>query len=176
MYKVYEISNYTQSKYPEGGIVVSESYYGFDDDCSILGIDNLKDSGNYYFELGLSFQKNGEEYTDCAELNIFTEGKDTFMNLYYSSRQQYVTYKKIDSLPKQVQQYLQKQGIRIGLPQKAISSAKAIIYSQPNIFTKMYLIKGDIITVLEEKEGWIKIEYEGKKLITGWVKKEDVKE
>ncbi|MDR1225478.1 MAG: hypothetical protein LBK47_01085 [Prevotellaceae bacterium] len=57
----------------------------------------------------------------------------------------------------------------------AITTEKSIIYSEPDKPTKMYLIKGDIVTVLEEKEGWIKMEYEGKKMITGWIKKEDTK-
>jgi hypothetical protein len=29
--------------------------------------------------------------------------------------------------------------------------------------------------VLEEKDGWLRIEYEGKRLVTGWIKKEDTK-
>ena len=54
-------------------------------------------------------------------------------------------------------------------------SEKAIIHSFPNIPTGMYLIKGDMVIVLEEREGWLKIEYEGKKkVVTGWIKKEDV--
>jgi hypothetical protein len=56
-----------------------------------------------------------------------------------------------------------------------VVSSKSTIYAEPDKPTKMYLIKGDIVTVLEEKEGWIKMEYEGKKLITGWIKKKDTK-
>lgn len=57
---------------------------------------------------------------------------------------------------------------------KEVIATKSIIYSEPDVSTKMYLIKGDIVTVLEEQNGWIKIEYNGKKLVTGWVKKQDV--
>jgi hypothetical protein len=39
----------------------------------------------------------------------------------------------------------------------------------------MYLVKDDVVTVREEKEGWLRVEYEGKKLVTGWIKKEDTK-
>jgi hypothetical protein len=56
-----------------------------------------------------------------------------------------------------------------------VVSSKSTIYSEPDKPTKMYLVKGDVVTVLEEKEGWIKMEYEGKKLITGWIKKKDTK-
>jgi uncharacterized protein YgiM (DUF1202 family) len=38
----------------------------------------------------------------------------------------------------------------------------------------MYLIKGDVVTILEAQNGWIKVEYEGKKLVTGWIKNQDV--
>jgi hypothetical protein len=61
-----------------------------------------------------------------------------------------------------------------GKPQQ-IAVDKSIIYSQPNKPTKMYLVKGDVVTVREEKEGWLRVEYEGKKLVTGWIKKEDTK-
>jgi hypothetical protein len=156
-------------------------YYGFYDDCDLPHIDSLKQSGIYYFAVDKSDFENEQKRAvsmrnACEELNIFTVGNDTLMNIYRSSNQQYITYKKLDSLPQNVHDYLRKKGIRKNLQQKKILSDKAIIYSQPEIPTKMYLIKSNIITVLEEKEGWVKIEYEGKKLITGWVKKEDIKE
>jgi hypothetical protein len=54
-----------------------------------------------------------------------------------------------------------------------IVSSKSIIYSNPDKPTKMHLVKGDIVTVQGEKDGWLLIEYEGKQLVTGWIKKED---
>jgi uncharacterized protein YgiM (DUF1202 family) len=38
----------------------------------------------------------------------------------------------------------------------------------------MYFIKGDVVTVLEKQNGWLKVEYNGRRLITGWIRKQDV--
>jgi len=99
-----------------------ESYktnFGFYNTCELPSLVSLKQSGTYYFEV-VSSDFADEETTkvnmqnSCAQLNIFTEGKDTLMNIYYSSRQQYVTYKKIQTLPKNIQEYLEKIGIKLG--------------------------------------------------------------
>lgn len=63
----------------------------------------------------------------------------------------------------------------VEMKQKPISSKKAIIYSLPNIATKMYLLKNDTIEVLEQKNDWVRMNFYGKKLISGWIKKADVK-
>jgi hypothetical protein len=99
-----------------------ESYktnFGFYNDCELPSLDSLKREGTYYFEVD-SADFADEETTkvnmqnSCGQMNIFTDGKDIMMNIYYSSRQQYVTYKKIDALPANVQEYLQKKGIKRG--------------------------------------------------------------
>lgn len=54
---------------------------------------------------------------------------------------------------------------------KMISLTKQSLYSSPNIKTKMYLVKGDKVEILEEKDDWIKILYKGKKDITAWIPK-----
>lgn len=51
---------------------------------------------------------------------------------------------------------------------------KTIIYSSPNSPTKMYLLKGDEVEIIKEKDEWLKIRYYGKKTIEGWIKKSDV--
>lgn len=63
----------------------------------------------------------------------------------------------------------------VEMKQKPISSKKATIYSLPNIATKMYLLKNDTIEVLEQKNDWVRMNFYGKKLISGWIKKADVK-
>ncbi len=57
---------------------------------------------------------------------------------------------------------------------KGIKPSKSLINSIPNKPTKMYLIKGDEVEILEEKGEWLKIRYYGKKTIEGWIKKSDV--
>jgi len=56
----------------------------------------------------------------------------------------------------------------------SISVNKSIVYSSPDIVTKMYLEKGNEVEILEEKGEWLHIiRYYGKKIIEGWIKKED---
>ncbi len=86
------------------------------------------------------------------------------------------------SLKKAVSQFIDHNGkdnrnyIKeyLNLDVKEVVVPQSLIYSKPNERTKMYLIKGDVVTILEEKNKWIKIEYAGEELITGWIKKEDV--
>jgi hypothetical protein len=116
--KLYEITDYSKSSYPEGSITIAIKIYGFYDSCELPSIDSLKQSGAYYFEVDSS--DFADEATtkvnmqnNCAQMNIFIQGKDTLMNIYYSSRQQYATYRKVDALPKNIQEYLQKKGIKL---------------------------------------------------------------
>ena len=55
-----------------------------------------------------------------------------------------------------------------------ISILKSKIYTSPAIATKMYLVKGDEIEILQIKNQWLKIRYYGNKTIEGWIKKSDV--
>lgn len=81
--------------------------YGFYDSCGLPSSESLKDSGKYYFELDSStFADETGSKIDinnaCSELNIYMEDKEIRMTIYYSSRQQYTTYKKVNTLPKNV--------------------------------------------------------------------------
>ena len=51
---------------------------------------------------------------------------------------------------------------------------KVFLHTTPNKSTKMYLLKGDEVEIIEEKDEWLKIRYYGKKTIEGWIKKSDV--
>ncbi|MFC0186147.1 hypothetical protein SAMN04515674_12374 [Pseudarcicella hirudinis] len=51
---------------------------------------------------------------------------------------------------------------------------RAIIFSEPEVKTSMYLIKGDEVKIVKEKGGYLKIYYFGKNRIEGWIKKTDV--
>ena len=57
---------------------------------------------------------------------------------------------------------------------KIIAAPKALLYGSPNDSTKMYLLKGDAVEILSEKEKWYKISYYGSKKIDGWILKSDV--
>ena len=98
------------------GVDIDTSYFGFYESCDLPSLDSLKQGGAYYFEVDSSDfadeearKINGTQ--NCAQLSVFTEGKDTLMNIYYSRRQQYATYKKVNRLPKNVEDYLKKKGV-----------------------------------------------------------------
>jgi hypothetical protein len=55
-----------------------------------------------------------------------------------------------------------------------IQTLKQPLYSEPQIKTKMYLIKGDKVEILEEKDDWLYILYKGKKDIKAWIPKSAV--
>ncbi len=57
---------------------------------------------------------------------------------------------------------------------KEITRTKTIIYSNINKKTQVYLLRNDLVEVLEEKGDWLKIRYYGKKTIEGWIKRSDV--
>jgi hypothetical protein len=57
---------------------------------------------------------------------------------------------------------------------KSIKSTKAVIYNEKLIATKMYLIKGNDVDIIEQNDDWLHIRYYGKKTIEGWIKKSDV--
>ncbi|MHC1702735.1 MAG: hypothetical protein AB9846_02395 [Tenuifilaceae bacterium] len=100
------------------GVDIDTSYFGFYNSCELPNLDSLKQSGANYFEVdSRDFTDEATTlanmYNNCSQLSFLIEGKDTLMNIYYSSRQQYVTYRKVHALPRNVQDYLEKKGIRI---------------------------------------------------------------
>lgn len=57
---------------------------------------------------------------------------------------------------------------------KTLKIKQSKIFNDKKIVTKMYLLKGDIVEVVEEKDEWLKIRYYGKRMVEGWIKKSDV--
>jgi hypothetical protein len=55
-----------------------------------------------------------------------------------------------------------------------IKTQRQPLYKKPNIKTKMYLIKGDKVEILEKKDDWYYILYHGKKDIKAWIPKSAV--
>ncbi|NDV45667.1 hypothetical protein D0T49_01200 [Paludibacter sp. 221] len=83
------------------------AYYGFFNSCNLPDIRSLRDNGNYYFMVD-SLDFEDEEHREvnmqnaCAELNSLIIEGDTLINIYYSHNQQYVIYKKVNSLPEKI--------------------------------------------------------------------------
>jgi hypothetical protein len=115
---MYEVTDYSRSSYPNGGITVTVKKYGFYNSCELPSLDSLKQSGTYYFEVDTSnFVDRETENINinnaCGELSYSVEDEDTLMTVCYNSRQQYATYRKINTLPKNVWAYLEKKGIKL---------------------------------------------------------------
>ncbi|RZT96594.1 hypothetical protein EV201_1235 [Ancylomarina subtilis] len=110
--KVYDVTDYTSAGYPEGGITISANLYGFYSKYDLPSIDSLKQSGKYYFEIDPEDLEEGESFeSECGEVEIYKEGDETMMNIYYSNSQQIAIYLKVDELPIKIQKYLKKKGI-----------------------------------------------------------------
>lgn len=161
-----------------------EGFLGFQDSSAYnikrINISNLKNSGKYYTELSSVDEKGNAKVPDFSTPEIVELTENTLWVNYGKIS----IYEKLDKLSAIDISLLYKRGEQdkrsylkeyLDIDVKEIIAIKSIIYSEPNIPTKMYLIKGDIITVLEEQDGWLKIEYEGKKVVTGWIKKQDVR-
>ena len=170
----------------EHGIVDLYFTYGFCDELKLKSINDLKDEGYYYFEVEeWNFDKENREkdgtYSGIQANVIQMEDDKNSFQIYDSARPgQRGTYKRIDQLPSKLARVLKSKNIVINTPTQSskpkflIKSTKSIIYKTPNIPTKMYLIRGNEVEVLEQKGNWLRIRYYGKKTIEGWVKKEDV--
>jgi hypothetical protein len=92
--------------------------YGFYNSCELPSLDSLRKSGVCYFELDSSDFVDKEStniniHNACSELNFIVEGKETRMNVYYSSRQQYATYKEVKTLPHKIRRNLKKRKIKL---------------------------------------------------------------
>ena len=95
-------------------------------------------------------------------------------------------YKRVEKVPdyvllslKQNKEHWKKYLDFIEHKELIIRVEKSRIFSTPNQLTKMYLVKGDEVEVVEEKEQWLRIRYYGngatsRKIIEGWIKKTDV--
>ena len=69
-----------------------------------------------------------------------------------------------------------KEFDEIYMQPKQIQPKKQPLYKTPPEKTKMYLIKGDKVEILEEKDDWLYILYRGKKDIKAWIPKSAVED
>lgn len=163
---------------------LTESKEGFQNDDSgnndSININSLREDGKYYTVIDMKYvNKNGwihrpnyltPEYFDCDGESMSINGG------------QLIEFSKIKRLPGSALKVLYNKGkfdnmdyIKkyLKIDAKEIKVKKSLIYSEPGSATTMYLIKGDVVTIIEEKDNWIKIEFLGSKLIKGWIKKQD---
>ena len=55
-----------------------------------------------------------------------------------------------------------------------ITKSKATLHSSFSVPTKMYLLKGDDVELIDREGDWLKIRFRGKRVVDGWIKKSDV--
>lgn len=112
----------------------------------------------------------------------YNEGDDLLI-FYYNKRNTFervsginpsptngVEYQRVLSPPDFVQEFIKK------IKKEKLRKVERKTFINNSFFkdTIMYLLKNDEVEILEEKSGWLKIRYYGKKTIEGWIKKSDV--
>ena len=177
------------------------TYYGFwdtlpDETSHPKHIKDLKQTGKYVFfydhliENDKSGNKSG--YDKFGNLYQITrecqwaindelpEGlPPTTLTLHFGKDPD--VYRKVDKIPDYVlislrknkedwQRYLDFMEHK----ESKVTQLKAFIYTIPNQQSKMYLLKGDEVEILETQDDWLKIRYYGSKTIEGWIRKTDV--
>jgi hypothetical protein len=118
-------------------------------------------------------QLNGNiKHTGPDYYQINPEKGNDFLGWSHSNSQRLVYYNRVIT-PKPFLINFYKKIAKSSF--KKINNAKSIIHSTSMKLTKTYLIKGDEVEIIEEKEDWLKIRFYGKKTIEGWIKKTDIK-
>jgi len=146
-----------------------------------ININQLQREGDYYVFARIEHVgENGVVKFPFYQVASYFECEENSLTIAGNNPSEYI---KIERLPSSALKLLYNRGKKedkdyiekyLDIKVKEVQVNKSIIYSEPGTATKMFLIKGDIATVLEEKGEWLKIEFLGKRLVTGWIKKEDV--
>lgn len=170
------------------------SYFGFWDsgrhnDEEPKNLSQLEKSGtiiSFYDDLGTAYDRDGNliKVTRRCWLTLNEDSDDPIpgvLRFYYKGTPD--VYTKIKRIPNDVLIALKKKpkywktySDFVGMVQKPINVTKATIFKYPaaNQPTKMYLIKGDIVEVLRQEKGWVKIRYYGTSVVEGWLKSSDL--
>lgn len=168
------------------------SYYGFWDNNTKdpVRITDLATSGEnirFYDHIGESYDSLGNllqqtrgfwmSYNEEEEPNH----EPALLRFYFGRGTTPDIYKRVKELPRFIIQSLREHRnewhkFELFMEMKPIRVAKAFIYIVPRKASKIYLIKGDKVEVLEDKKEWYKIRYYGAKITEGWIKKSDVEE
>ena len=173
-------------------------------DDEINKLSDLKNRGNmmHFYETNIEAPNDSIKYFESARSSGFAsyngigtdeyeqphKGQPNYLLFNFNGRD-YEYYQQCTHLPNYIVQSLLKQNrkdwqkVRELLPYdyKIVRVPKTTIYSQPNVLTRMYLLKDDVVEVTEEKGEWLQIKYYIEKknkdtgrTIEGWIKKSDV--
>lgn len=166
-------------------IMTSEIVIGFLDynpnEFGKINYKDLKSQGDYYVELFKGDMNQDSvfrasyfltpDYDGCNDEGLYIQARDM------------IEYTRLDSLPSLAIRYLYQEGKKaerdyiaeyLNIKVAEVIVEKAVVYSSPNEPTNMYIVSGDVPTILKDKGDWLKIEYLGSRLVTGWILKSDV--
>lgn len=139
-------------------------------------------------KLDFFFEKNIDEFIhrfDDNDINIVSgiERYKKFVNVYpyskYTKNKYLIIINKLSKLNlEKEKRYLEKVVFDNGILSKIVLD-KAYLYNSNSSKSNMYLIKGDKVTILDEKidesgKKWYLINYKGKKDINMWLKSDAI--
>jgi hypothetical protein len=166
-------------------IMISEIVIGFLDynpnESGKISYKDLKPKGDYYVELFKEDMNQDSVFTSSYFLTPDYDGCDD-EGLYIQARHM-IEYYRLDRLPSLAIRYLYQEEKKVersyiaeylNLKVAEVIVEKAVIYSSPNEPTNMYMVSGDVPTILKDKGDWLKIEYLGSRLVSGWILKSNV--
>ena len=188
------ISIYDDDEYAT--IRFKEIYFikkGLEDKKNISGKDaytkDFEESSKYFITVNKGQTAHLDSYyKEWSDLrfrsNYFYEFNPRVTMVIFNLKDHYFHY--IERLPKTALKMLYERCREdsidyikqyLGIDVRNIISGQSIIFDSLEVETNMYLIEGELITVLGEQNDFLKMEYEAddKKIISGLIKKEDVK-
>jgi len=181
MNSLYFVFNSTSNKlnFPLGESI--EGFQSIDSgNIDSININSLKDDGMYYTIVDKKYiHANGWIRRPDYLTPTYFECDGELMSI---NGGQLVEYEKISKLPIDALKKLYYRGKRdnrdyikdyLGIIVSEIRVTRSRVYSEPNKPTITQLTKGDVVTILEKKGNWLKVDYGEDN--RGWVKKEDVK-
>lgn len=128
--------------------------------CYFLYDDILKDWFLYRNEVYRAYYEKGK---DTESLNLIS--KEDYQENHRSKFSEVSFVKLFQKFLEEIPDPPYYEKIKID---------RATIFSEPEVKTAMYLIKGDEVKIVKEKGEYLKIYFFGKKRIEGWIKKSDV--
>jgi hypothetical protein len=130
--------------------------------CAVLFVGKINGSGtarvDFYNSPDIKLVTTGDVVFDADKITLTAKSGEGYCN-------------DILNLTDGLEMEFTKTRPYIGC--RAVNEDRVYLYSSPvdSGKTKMYLLKGDMIMIVGIKADWVKIEYIGKKIIDGWIKK-----
>jgi hypothetical protein len=163
---------------------IGEYFIGFQqynyNDVDSINVKNLKEIGMYYTEISANaIDKNGWAIKPDFKTPEIIEIDENTLWINYGNVAMFERIEKLPELALKLLYYRGKKDNRdyikeyLDLEVKEIIKDKSLIYFEPGKVTNISLKKGDVVTVIEDKGEWLKVDYGTDN--PGWIKREDAK-